>query len=103
MDLTLFYENVYTLAKREGIKISRIEEALDVHAGYLSRCRRNKINIGINFAYTIAKMLGVPIEELIEQDFKMEKRKEYLISSIASMQRELSDIESKETFGDLPF
>lgn len=64
--------NIYFLAKQKGIKIGDLESAAGVSAGYISRLNKpeTKTSPSIEVLVTVADMLGVTLDALLQHDFE---------------------------------
>lgn len=71
-ETSTFYRNIKMACKLKGIKMKEIESFLE-QPGYLSRHKNNWGAIRLDIAYNASKLLGISIEDLIEQEFLIEE------------------------------
>lgn len=62
------YFNVKQFAKRKGINMGLIENKIGVSVGYFSRVLKYNSKMSFLKVYKIAKVLDIPIDELIEDN-----------------------------------
>lgn len=91
-----FYENVKFIARNKGINLKEIERTIGVTQGYMSRAKKNNIDISISKAYTAAKMLGYTLDDLIEKDYAKEFRRAEIKKEIARLEAELMEADDEK-------
>ena len=62
------YLNIKEFAKRKGMNMGLIENMIGVSAGYFSRTFKYNSEMSFIKVYKIAKLLDIPINELIENN-----------------------------------
>ena len=86
-----FYENVKFIARDKRINLKEIEQTIGVSQGYMSRTKKDNMDISLSKAYTAAKMLGYSLDDLIEHDFAKEFRRSEIRKEIARLEAELME------------
>lgn len=99
--MSILYDNIKTLCKRNGIKMAQAE--MPYNAGFISRYEsRNAImELPLFIVYHIAKNCNVSVEDLIEKDLSTEIR-------LAEIREEMEQLKAEElmltdqVFPDMP-
>lgn len=93
--MSLLYDNIKSLCKYKGVKISDIEKSSHSEIGTISRYERrgNMDNLPIRIVVTASELLDVPIETLIKKGLMEEIREQETKAKIYGVFREceLSD------------
>lgn len=78
--------NIYTLAKKKGIKIGDLETSCDVSIGYLARLRQDKKQAlpGSEFLFHAAVLLGTTVDKLLNFDYRLAVDTEIYLSTFIS-------------------
>ena len=88
LNQAMIINNIYLLAKKNGVRISDLESAAGLSSGYLSKLRSEDNNSipSVEALNGIAKKLGVSVDSLINVDFNaLSPDEEYTICFIDSL------------------
>ena len=72
-DINRVYRNITKLMKDQEVKVSEIENVMNVSAGYFSKLVKNKTVLGVDVLFRIAQRLGVSIDLLINCDLTVDR------------------------------
>ena len=70
-DKNRLINNIYYLARSQGLKIGELESGCEVSTGYLARLRQDQRNIapGVDFLMKVSAWLSVSVDALLLFDF----------------------------------
>ena len=88
--------NVRILAKKQRIKMKDIETTLGLAKGYFCRCEQNSNAMKIDTAYTLAKLFGVTVDELLSDNLEKKLKEPLAKATLADAVDAVSDVFSKE-------
>ena len=88
--------NVRILAKKQRIKMKDIETTLGHAKGYFCRCEQNSNAMKIDTAYTLAKLFGVTVDELLSDNLEKKLKEPLAKATLADAVDAVSDVFSKE-------
>ena len=85
---TRFLKNFRHYLNKAGVKLGDVERKAGVTAGYISRLESGKISAdpSIEFILTAANLLGVSVEQLVNEEYaELSPTEEYIVKVIETM------------------
>ena len=78
--------NIYTLAKKKGLRIGDLETACGVSVGYLARLRQDRKQTlpGSEFLFHAARLLETSVDNLLYFDFQLAAESDKVLDSFIS-------------------
>lgn len=87
--LDRLYENIEYLIKIRGYDKGRVETAIGVSVGYLSRSKAHNVDMPITTVIRIAEHFNVSLDALISEPYKAN----FLRQQIEVMKKQLEEVE----------
>lgn len=96
MNSKLLYKNIKALSKYKGVKIGDVEHSCGVQAGYISRLKRNSIQmVKLDVILAFSDALGVTVQSLVREELWKQIENEELKAEIRKLEKKLAELKKR--------
>ena len=87
-----FVSNLRLMVKHKGLNLGTTEVKAGVSRGYLSKLIDGHAKISLDTACTLAEIIGVGIQELLDEDLASVLKREKIQAEIRQKEKEIEEL-----------